>query len=55
VFPRRYLTQRRKAAKRCRVSKGFLCGFAPLREINFLLAEVLDGISVLFVQSLYDP
>jgi len=22
------LTQRRKGAKRCRVAKGFLCGFA---------------------------
>ena len=30
---RRTLTQRRKgAAKRRRVSKGFLCAFAPLRE-----------------------
>src|SRR5215208_4904783 len=31
----RSLTQRRKAAKRCRVSKGFLCAFAPLREKYF--------------------
>jgi len=26
------LAQRRKGAKRYRVSKGFLCAFAPLRE-----------------------
>src|SRR5215212_392878 len=30
-----FLPQRRKGAKRCRVSKGFLlCAFAPLREKN---------------------
>ena len=29
---RRTLAQRRKGAKRYRVSKGFLCAFAPLRE-----------------------
>src|SRR6185369_3072027 len=33
---RRLLTQRRKGAKRCRVSKVFLCAFAPLREKSFL-------------------
>jgi signal transduction histidine kinase/ABC-type uncharacterized transport system substrate-binding protein len=31
---RRTLTQRRKGAKRYRVSRGFLCAFAPLREKN---------------------
>src|SRR6185437_1720645 len=30
------LAQRRKGAKRYRVSKGFLCAFAPLREKYFL-------------------
>jgi len=44
VYARKLLTQRRKAAKRCRASRaffgflcvGFLCVFAPLRETNFL-------------------
>jgi len=27
-----FLPQRRKGAKRCRISKVFLCAFAPLRE-----------------------
>src|SRR5829696_9540151 len=31
---RRTLAQRRKGAKRYRVSKSFLCAFAPLREKN---------------------
>jgi hypothetical protein len=35
-LPRRSLPQRRKGAKRYRVSKGFLCAFAPLREKYFL-------------------
>jgi hypothetical protein len=43
-FPRRFLTQRRKGAKRCRVSKGFLCAFAPLREES-------SQSSILFVQA----
>ncbi|HKG97198.1 MAG TPA: hypothetical protein VKA97_05270, partial [Pyrinomonadaceae bacterium] len=30
-----FLAQRRKGAKRYRVSKGFLCAFAPLREKSF--------------------
>src|SRR5215218_11482499 len=34
LFRRRTLAQSRKGAKRCRVSKGFLCAFAPLREKN---------------------
>jgi hypothetical protein len=29
---KRFLTQRRKDAKRCRVSKDFICDFATLRE-----------------------
>ena len=32
LYAGRCLTQRRKGAKRYRVSKGFLCAFAPLRE-----------------------
>ena len=32
LFTRRVLAQRRKVAKRYRVSNGFLCDFAPLRE-----------------------
>jgi hypothetical protein len=32
LSPGGFLAQRRKDAKRCRVSKGFLCAFAPLRE-----------------------
>jgi hypothetical protein len=35
-----FLTQRRKDAKRCRVSKSFLCAFAPLRENVFLNARL---------------
>jgi hypothetical protein len=31
----------RKGAKRYRVSKGFLCAFAPLREKYFFLQSVL--------------
>ena len=31
-LPRKFLAQRRKGAKRCRVFCGFLCVFAPLRE-----------------------
>ena len=34
---RTFLTQRRKGAKRCRVSRGFLCAFAPLREKYFFV------------------
>jgi len=45
---RRFLTQRRRGAKRCRVSRDFLCVFAPLRETCFLilllLAFALSGI-----------
>jgi hypothetical protein len=36
-LPKRLLPQRRKGAKRYRVSKGFLCAFAPLREKHFCL------------------
>jgi hypothetical protein len=32
MYARRFLTQSRKGAKRYRVSKDFLCGFAALRE-----------------------
>jgi len=32
---KRSLAQRRKGAKRYRVSNGFLCAFAPLREESF--------------------
>ena len=32
----------RKGAKRCRVSMGFLCAFAPLRE-KYSRVEVLFG------------
>lgn len=32
VCRREFLAQRRKGTKRCRVPKGFLCAFAPLRE-----------------------
>src|ERR1041384_6040703 len=39
-FKERTLPQRRKGAKRCRVSKDFLCAFAPLREKS---DELCDG------------
>ena len=40
----RLLAQRRKGAKRCRVSNGLLCAFAPLREkILFDLEEIDSG------------
>jgi hypothetical protein len=44
---RRFLTQRRKDAKRYRASRGFLCAFAPLREKYFLYTRQMR----LFVQS----
>ena len=36
------LAQRRKDAKRCRVSTGFLCAFAPLREEYFSFIKRKD-------------
>ena len=35
-----------KGAKRCRVSKSFLCAFAPLREKHFLPSEAERDRSV---------
>jgi len=35
----------RKGAKRCSVSKGFLCAFAPLREKYFIPTEVTEGLN----------
>jgi len=42
---RRFLAQSRKGAKRCRVSKGFLCVFAALREKQFLSSKAQTGLS----------
>jgi hypothetical protein len=42
------LAQRRKGAKRYRVSKGFLCAFAPLREKYFFanaISSTTENIS----------
>jgi hypothetical protein len=35
----RFLAQRRKAAERCRVSEGFLCAIASLRENSFFAIQ----------------
>jgi parallel beta helix pectate lyase-like protein len=43
----RVLTQRRKAAKRYRVSHGFLCVFAPLREKYFFAILLLVAFLLL--------
>ena len=42
-----FLTQRRKGAKRCRVSKAFHCAVAPLRE-KYLLAWSLRSAETNF-------
>src|SRR5215211_7133181 len=47
---RRTLAQRRKGAKRYRVSKSFLCAFAPLREKK-VRTEVFRGDLSTFRQS----
>ena len=41
---RKFLAQRRKGAKRYRVSKKFLCAFAPLRENIFFQCKHLQDI-----------
>jgi hypothetical protein len=46
----RFLAQRRKDAKRCRVAPVFLCVFAPLREKN-CLCRSCDVTLIPFVQS----
>jgi alpha-L-arabinofuranosidase len=45
----KFLTQRRKGAKRCRGSNGFLCAFAPLREKSLFLT-VLSLLAVVLGQ-----
>ena len=50
---RNFLAQRRKDAKRCRVSKGFLCAFAPLRERYFFASSLPERHLSTFVQSKY--
>jgi hypothetical protein len=47
LYAGRFFTQRRKDAKRCRVSKVFLCAFAPWRE-NFFLNARLQKYSEYF-------
>lgn len=51
------LPQRRKDAKRCRVTKGFLCAFAPLRERSFQtrLLELVTLTSILLALGIVAP
>src|SRR5215203_4217719 len=50
-YEKNFLAQRRKGAKRYRVSRAFLCAFASLREKYFLPTEVSKMHLSTFVQS----